>query len=408
LSIRSGSVSIREKGICTSGKQDMPAIIHRQSGAENEFVQGALRAKIVAIVLATFALAVFIAASACVVFVAQPFGNRQWQLIAVGIALAAVTAGLFRSGGRSMGHPKSLERIFGRSLWLGKSFVWGSLASWLGLLAWSAVCPGGAIPPAKSDPAAIRVLTWNVLYGADQGTPWKQHAWPLRKKAMAAVLAGTKPNILCVQEALDAQAKYLTELMPTHRRVGVGRDDGNTVGEHCAILFDQTRFEELGGGTFWLEEPADRPANEFRMGPKRICTWVRLRDRQTSRAFRVYNVHQYLTEQARVQAARIILARIDEGDHSDAIVVTGDFNAPPDTQDRRLFEVVGLVSSSRGSGVTANLPTYQFYGIRLRRLDDILVDRSWRVLDQYVIDAKPDNTFPSDHFGVMADLMINE
>jgi endonuclease/exonuclease/phosphatase family metal-dependent hydrolase len=386
----------------------MPAIIHRQSGAENEFVRGTLREKVIAIGRATFALAMLFGGWTYGVFVFQPFGNRQWQLIAVGIALAAVTAGLCRSGGRSMAHPNSLERIFGRSLWLGKCFVWGSLASWLGLLAWSAVCPGGAIPPAKSDPVAIRVLTWNILYGADHGTPWKQHGWPLRKKAMAKALADTKPDILCVQEALDDQAKYLAQLMPTHRRVGVGRDDGNAAGEHCAILFDQTRFGELGGGTFWLEEPADRPATEFRMGPKRICTWVRLRDRQTGRAFRVYNVHQYLTEQARVQAARIILARIDEGDHSDAIVVTGDFNATPETQDRRLFEAVGLVPSARGSGMTANLPTYQFYGIRLRRLDDILVDRSWRVLDQYVIDAKPDNTFPSDHFGVMADLMINE
>jgi endonuclease/exonuclease/phosphatase family metal-dependent hydrolase len=387
----------------------MPAIIHRQSGAENEFVQDGLRAKVVAIVLAAFALAVFIAAWACVVFVAQPFGNRQWHLITVGIALAAVTVGIWRSRGRSTVQPKKpVERIFGRSIWLVQSVFWGALACWLGLIVWSAACPGGEIPPPKSNPLAIRILTWNILYGADHGMPWKQHGWPLRKKAMAPVLAGTKPDILCVQEALDDQAKYLAELMPTHRRIGVGRDDGITAGEHCAILFNQTRFEELDGGTFWLEEPTDRPASEFRVGPKRICTWVRLRDRQTGRAFRLYNLHQYLTEQARVQAARIVLARIDKGDPSDAIVVTGDFNAPPDTQDRRLFEAVGLVPSARGSGVTADLPTYQFYGFRLRRLDEILINRSWRVLDQYVIDAKPDNTFPSDHFGVMADLMINK
>ncbi len=53
-------------------------------------------------------------------------------------------------------------------------------------------------------------------------------------------------------------------------------------------------------------------------------------------------------------------------------------------------------------------PTYHFYGIRTRRLDDILVNRRWRVVNQYVIDLKPENTFPSDHFGVMVDLMISE
>ena len=43
--------------------------------------------------------------------------------------------------------------------------------------------------------------------------------------------------------------------------------------------------------------------------------------------------------------------------------------------------------------------------IRLRRLDDILVNRGWRVESHFVLDAKPDNIFPSDHFGVMADLI---
>ena len=110
--------------------------------------------------------------------------------------------------------------------------------------------------------------------------PGHDYGWPIRKKAIATVLAGTKPDILCVQEALEEQGKYLAELLPGHRRVGVGRDDGRTAGEHCSILFDRSRFEELGGGTFWLEEPIDRPPAEFRLGPKRICTWVRLRDRR--------------------------------------------------------------------------------------------------------------------------------
>ena len=238
--------------------------------------------------------------------------------------------------------------------------------------------------------------------------PWTRNGWPIRKKAIATVLAGTKPDILCVQEALEEQGKYLADLLPGHRRVGVGRDDGRTAGEHCSILFDRSRFEELGGGTFWLEEPTDRPPTELRVGPKRICTWTRLRDRRSGRALRVYNMHQYLTEQARVRAVELILARIDVGDPSDAVLITGDFNSPPDTQDRRLLEAVGLISSSQAAGPAVQSPTYQFYGIRLRRLDDILVNRSWRVVNQYVIDAKPENTFPSDHFGVMADLMLKE
>jgi endonuclease/exonuclease/phosphatase family metal-dependent hydrolase len=372
------------------------------------FVHNALWQKVAVLVSTALVVALMLCGLAWAVFVFQPFGDRHWSLVAVAATLAAVTVKFRRGRDQPTDQITSPERLFGRSLRLGRRVLASALACWLALIVWSAVSPGGAMPPAKSNPAAIRVLTWNILHGTDRGMPWMQFGWPTRKKAIATVLAGAKPEILCVQEALEEQGEFLAELLPSHRRVGVGRDDGRTAGEHCSILFDRSRFEELGGGTFWLEEPTDRPPAEFRLGPKRICTWARLRDRQTGRALRVYNTHQYLTEQARVRAVELMLSRIDAGDPSDAVFITGDFNAPPDTQDRRLLEAVGFVSSAQVSGVSASSSTYQFYGIRLRRLDDILVDRSWRVVNQFVIDAKPGNTFPSDHFGVMADLVMKE
>jgi endonuclease/exonuclease/phosphatase family metal-dependent hydrolase len=372
------------------------------------FLPGNSRQRAVALVPATIASAIFLGVWAWAVFVLQPFGHRQWTLITVAVPLFALVTGFRRGRRLATETPTRLERIFGRSLWLGRSIVAGALAGWLGLIGWSATSPGGAIPPAKSNPVAIRVLTWNILHGTEQGMPWTRYGWPIRKKAIEATLSAVKPDILCVQEALEEQVRFLAEILPGHRRIGVGRDDGRLAGEHCSILFDRTRFEALGSGTFWLEEPADLPpAAEIRLGPKRICTWVRLRDRQTGRAFRVYNTHQYLTERARLDAVAIILARIDLGDSSDGVLVAGDFNAPPDTRDRRLFEAAGLISSAQLAGLSPGPPTYHFYGIRLRRLDDILVNRSWRVVNQYVIDVKPDNTFPSDHFGVMADLIIS-
>jgi endonuclease/exonuclease/phosphatase family metal-dependent hydrolase len=373
-----------------------------------EFVAGAPQRRVVAAVRATLAHAVLLCGWAWAVFVLQPFGNRQWVLFTVLAFLAALVVAMPHGRRFSTKSPSRLERILSRTGWMGWSALAGALVCWLGLIVWSAVSRGGAIPPARSNPMAIRVLTWNILHGTERGRPWTQYGWPERKKAIETALSAVKPDILCVQEALEEQGKFLAEILPGHRHIGVGRDDGRSAGEHCSIFFDHTRFEELKSGTFWLEEPADLPpGTELRLGPKRICTWARLRDRQTGRAFRVYNTHQYLTERARLDAVAIILARIDLGDSSDGVLVAGDFNAPPDTRDRRLFEAAGLISSAQLAGLSPGPPTYHFYGIRLRRLDDILVNRSWRVVNQYVIDVKPDNTFPSDHFGVMADLIIS-
>ena len=339
------------------------------------------------------------------VFVFQPYGQRTWTLVAVAAVLASLVLVLRpRPGLRVALRWPRVEWSLGGSLRLGRVTLIVGLTCWLGLIAWSSWSPGGALPPPKSDPDVIRVVTWNILHGTEGGLPWDRFGWPVRKAALGATLDAMRPDILCVQEALSEQVASVAGMLPGHRRVGVGRDDGRTKGEHCAIYLDRGRFEQLDGGTFWLEEPIDRPPPRLTGGPKRICTWVRLRDRRSGRCLRVYNTHFPLTEAARQQAARIILGRIALGDPADAVLVAGDFNAGPDHPCRQLFDESGLRSSAVLAGESSATPTYQFYGIRLRSLDEILVDHGWRVIQRRVLDVKPGNTFPSDHFGVLADL----
>ena len=218
--------------------------------------------------------------------------------------------------------------------------------------------------------------------------PWKRYGWPIRKKAIEIALAGTKPDILCVQEALEEQVMFLAAILPGHRRVGVGRDDGRSAGEHCSIFFDRTRFEELGGGTFWLEEPADLPpAAELRMGPKRICTWARLRDRRTGRAFRVYNTHQYLTEPRGWKPSGSSSPGSTSAIRRTPCWSLAISTPRPILADRRLFEAAGLISSAGSRAFHPERRPIIFTESALRRLDDILVNRSWRV-DESIRDRR--------------------
>jgi endonuclease/exonuclease/phosphatase family metal-dependent hydrolase len=357
-------------------------------------------------VLGATGIAAILGVSALAVFFFQPFGERGW----ISLSLAALLVGVIlalnqKRGGPMPTIPRGRLRIH-RFLRLAGNILVGVLGGWLALIGWSALSAGGSMPPpAKSNPEIIRVVTWNILHGTEQGAPWSRFGWRARKRALEQVLLATAPEILCVQEALEEQVSGLAKLLSGYGRVGVGRGDGQSAGEYCAIFFDRGRFEELDGGTFWLEEPTAEPPRQTILGPKRICTWVRLRDRRSGGAFRVYNLHTYMTEGARLAAAQIILARIAQGDPADGVVVTGDFNAPPGTPDRLLFGDAGLESSDALGGRVPGAATYQFYGIRLKSLDDVLVSRGWRVLARRVLDMKPGNTFPSDHFGVMVDLV---
>jgi endonuclease/exonuclease/phosphatase family metal-dependent hydrolase len=354
-----------------------------------------------AIILGAIGLSALLGGCAGAIVVFQPFGDRGWNFAGVAALLAWLVLGAPGPGRRAAPAP-DLRSPARRAFGLARRVLVGALACWLGLIAWSGLSPGGPWPSPKADPAAIRVLSWNILLGDDGVLPWDRHGWPVRKHAMRAALRAAGPEILCVQEALPGQVKFLEAALPGHRRVGAGRDDGRSAGEHCAIYFDGGRFAALGGGTFWLEEPADEPPGRWAPGPKRICTWVRLRDRRSGRTLRVYNTHLYLTERARLRAARLILARVAAGDPADAVLVAADFNATPDAPSRRLFAAAGLASAAG----PAAAPTYQFYGLRLTSIDAILLGRGWRVLGHRVLDVKPGNTFPSDHFGVLVDVLI--
>jgi len=373
---------------------------------------------LLALALTALGLLLLLAAAAvAVVFVGTPgFGWFAFAAVALLLVALLVAPRLGRRPGTTP--PTGRRRWFGRLLGAGRIVFTTLLAGWLGLIAWSQLSPGGPMPPPKSEPGAVRVITWNILRGGENGLPWQHSNWPARKHALASVLREAQPDIFCVQEARPGQVAFLERTLPDHQRVGVGRDDGRDSGEHCAIYFRRDRFERIDSGTFWLQEPTDQPA---RPGPwaqrggtgglspwvKRICTWVRLRDRASGRTLCVYNTHQYLTEASQLSAARIIRDHIKAGNPSDAIMLAGDFNAGPDAPSRRLFADVDLRETTALAGKQAGPPTYQLYGVGLGSLDGILVGPGWRVGRHAVVDVKPGGVFPSDHFGVLADLTLS-
>jgi endonuclease/exonuclease/phosphatase family metal-dependent hydrolase len=344
---------------------------------------------------------------ACVVAMAglPAFGGIWWTFAAVAVLLLCLVLGLRH---RSASTPMTTRLYwFQRILRWARFLFIGVLACWLGLIVWLEACPGGPAPPAKAEPDLIRVVNWNIHCGQDSGLPWQQFDWPGRKLALRSALDQARPDILCVQEATPPQLAFLETVLPEHHRVGIGRD-GEAGGEHCAIFFRRQRFEEIAGSTFWLEEPTDQPRAGSALDVKRICTWVRLRDRVSGRTLRVYNTHLYLTEAPRLTAARIILSHIAAGDPTDAVLLAADFNASPAVPSRRLFLDAGLADSAEVAGKRAGRPTFQLYGIGLWSIDGILVDRHFRVCAHLVLKMKSRNTFPSDHFAVLADLAVAE
>jgi endonuclease/exonuclease/phosphatase family metal-dependent hydrolase len=366
-----------------------------------------------ALILTAAGLLTLLAGLGAAIFVLlYPFG-QPWEIGVAALAVFGWCVLAWRAWRRRA--PRGLQgttaHVTGRHRWLqgirtgGRVLAAGVLAAWLLLIGWAEWGPGGPPPAPKADPDTVRVVTWNILHGAEHGPPWEQADWNRRKHALQTAVRQAAPDILGVQEARPEQVAFLEQVLPGHDRVGVGRDDGRSAGEHAAIWFNRDRFELLDQGTFWLEPPLDA-ARPQGIWPRRICTWARLRDRPTGQVLRVYNVHSYLTEPARVRAAQVIRERIAAGDPSDAIVLLGDFNAAPNAPSRRLFTGAGLVDAAKLAGQHPEALTYHYHGLPVRCLDGVLLGPGWRVPQHRILNVKPGGTFPSDHFGMLADLTL--
>ncbi len=185
----------------------------------------------------------------------------------------------------------------------------------------------------------VEVMSFNIYHDAsseDKALP----GWSGRKDLVIRTIDLHDPDVVGLQEAYITQVEELVEALPRYDHVGVGRDDGDRKGESAAILYRKARFELDASGHFWFSETPDlasKGGNSWgNFYQPRMTTWVRLLERTTGKGFYVYNLHlnhdggaadPYL---ARWRSVLLLTDTINERDHDDYFIITGDFNATED------------------------------------------------------------------------------
>jgi len=119
----------------------------------------------------------------------QPFGQRLWTLGGILTALGCVAWGRPPGSGQGIAMSPDDGTVHRHAFGLTRKALGVGLAGWGVLVAWSALSRGGVMPPPKGDPAAVRVLTWNILLGSQDGPPWRWHGWSVRKIGILADLS---------------------------------------------------------------------------------------------------------------------------------------------------------------------------------------------------------------------------
>ena len=265
---------------------------------------------------------------------------------------------------------------------------------------------------AAPDSAALRVMSFNVrTSGAKDG----ENAWPRRRNFFFAEIERCAPALIGFQEVREDQHDTIVERMPDYAFVGVARDDGKRKGEWSMIGFRKERFDNLGGGDFWLSEtPEIAGSKSWDAALTRICTWVRLRDRATQRQFLYANTHfDHKGVQARTEAALVIAKRVRDLARGEPILLTGDLNVTEDTP------AYAVLAKPQGDAPAWLLDSYRevhpqrspdeasfhgFKGTRTgSRIDFIFHTRELKATSSTIErNASPAGKFPSDHYAVTA------
>ena len=252
----------------------------------------------------------------------------------------------------------------------------------------------------------IKVISYNIRMNTKADG---KNAWDKRKSATLQLVKQEQPSLLCMQEVLPEQKKFLEKKLKGYRAIGVGREDGKSKGEHMAIFYLSKEFELLEHGDFWLSETPDKVSKGWDAACYRIVTWGLFRNVKTGTKYYCFNTHlDHMGEVARRESILLIQKKISEivRDKKLPVVLTGDFNS---STENAIFAPLKqtMIEARKTARITDNRGTFNGYGTAPNNIiiDHILI-RNCKALIFKTLDGNYGKPFISDHYPVSAVLEL--
>ena len=202
----------------------------------------------------------------------------------------------------------------------------------------------------------IRYKNWN---DSVQGEIWAK-----RCQVICDQVNFMTPDIFGTQEVLYEQLDDMQKALDGYDYIGIGRDDGKQGGEHETIFYKKDKLQLLDHGDFWLSETPDKPGLGWDAACVRICTWgkfsVKVQHAEYRRrglfnrgpkleekVFYFFNLHMdHVGVVARREAAKLVMARINDIAQGHPVILTGDFNVDQNNEIYSIFTHSGMLKDS--------------------------------------------------------------
>ncbi len=269
---------------------------------------------------------------------------------------------------------------------------------------------------AGNNSGKLNIATYNIRLQtlADSDA----RSWVNRKADVARVIKKYDFDIFGVEEVGNKnQEADLKTLIPDYSYFGKGRDNqAGTEGEQIGLFYKTKRFRAKEKGSFFLSETPEVMSKGWDAAYRRMCVWIRFQDSKTKEEIFVFCSHfDHMGVKARVESARLIVERVKKITAGRPVLFLGDLNTAPDETD--MYKILHVAfDDSREIAVKpaiGSVGTFNGYDVSKILLPaseriDYIFCKKFKVFSYRVIsDRFSDETYPSDHFPVMIECILN-
>lgn len=274
------------------------------------------------------------------------------------------------------------------------------------LLAFATICFS-----CTDQPVELNIMTFNVRYDNPEDS---LNNWRYRKDVASEIIKIYDIDILGAQEVLVNQKNDLENRLPQYNVVGVGREDGKEKGEYSAVFYKQDRFSEVESGYFWLSETPEVAGSKGWDGAcERIATWVILKEKASGKKLLFMNTHlDHVGKEARREGVTLLVNRAKELGKDLPVIITGDFNASPESDVIKHVTESGMFHDSKlvAKNIISESGTFHGFGrIPIERrgvIDYVFVTDAMDVVSYEVLPEKKNDVYISDHAPVVVQVII--
>jgi endonuclease/exonuclease/phosphatase family metal-dependent hydrolase len=249
----------------------------------------------------------------------------------------------------------------------------------------------------------MKIISSNIRF-ANSGDG--AHDWALRKGLLQNIYLNFAPDILGTQEGRVAQIHQLRDGLKNLALVENHRAWIEDRMYPCLFINPETVFVEKSGDIWLSETPEIAGSVSFDSAFPRLCTWAKIKLKQSGHNLTVVNTHlDHILQKSRKEQIKVLIREIQKLGN-DPVIILGDFNESPSTEIQKdLLEAFKLQDPWKEMGHAEETSHHGFLGEEASgdRIDWILVPKTFEC-ESITLDKRSfeNGIFPSDHYPLLA------